>query len=169
MKLKGRVWCFGDDIDTDIIIPARYLNQTNPEDLKKHLFEPIRPELYKKIAPGDIILAGENFGCGSSREHAPLAIKAAGISAVIAKSFARIFYRNALNIGMPVIVCPELTEDTQEGDIVVVDIEAGEVRNCRTNQAYTFPRFEDFMIGLINTGGLIPCILKGGFINKKKE
>ncbi len=164
MKLKGKIWLFGDDIDTDIIIPARYLNITDPKDLSTHIFEPVRPGISEKMTPGDIILAGENFGCGSSREHAPLAIKAAGISAVIAKSFARIFYRNALNIGMPVIICPALYENAREGDTLMIDIKQGKIRNYRTGGVFTFPRFEDFMLDIINAGGLIPFILKKNLI-----
>ena len=126
---KGRAFKFGDDINTDEIIPARYLNTSEPSELAKHVMEDADPEFPEKVQEGDIIVAGKNFGCGSSREHAPIAIKAAGVSAVIAKSFARIFYRNAINIGLPIFESPEAVEGIEEGDIVEINPETGVIKN----------------------------------------
>src|SRR3989338_8325122 len=128
MRLKGKAWKFGADIDTDQIIPARYLNTSDPKELAKHCMEDADPEFVKKMKPGDIIVADKNFGCGSSREHAPIAIKTAGISCVIAKSFARIFYRNSFNMGLPIVECPEAVDAIKEGDEVEVDLGSGEIK-----------------------------------------
>ena len=155
MKLNGRAWKFGANIDTDLIIPARYLNTSEPAELARHCMEDADPAFMKKIAPGDIIVGGENFGCGSSREHAPIAIKAAGISAVIAKSFARIFYRNALNIGLPILECPEAVDGIKEGDNLEIDLDTGAITNPRTNQRYQMAPFPPFMRQLIQAGGLL--------------
>src|SRR4030042_7149583 len=127
MKIEGRIWKFGSDVDTDAIIPARYLNQSDAKELAKHLMEDERPEFSQKVRKGDILLAEKNFGCGSSREHAPLAFKAAGVSCIIAKSFARIFYRNGLNIGLPLLESPEASERIQEGEKVRVNLSTGEI------------------------------------------
>lgn len=151
---------YGDHIDTDIIIPAAYLNVHDPERLKKHCMEPIDPLFHKRVKTGDVMLAGENFGCGSSREHAPVVIKALGISCVIAKSFARIFFRNAINIGLPVIESREIVEETSDEDVLSIDFEAGEVVNQRTSKVYPIPKFPDFMMGIISSGGVI-SFLKG--------
>lgn len=155
MEIKGQVWKYGNDVDTDVIIPARYLNNADPAELAKHCMEDIDKEFVNKVKQGDIIVAGKNFGCGSSREHAPIAIKAAGVSCVIAKSFARIFYRNAINIGLPIMECPEAAEAIQEGDMVEVDVEKGEIKNLTKGEVYKAKPFPAFMQELIQAGGLI--------------
>ena len=158
--IKGKCWVFGDNINTDLIIPARYLNTTDVAELASHCMEDEDPDFAKKIAPGDVIVGGENFGCGSSREHAPIAIKGAGISCVIAKSFARIFFRNAINIGLPILECPEAAAEAQPGDEVEVDIEAGSVGNLtrgRTHQTAPFPKE---MREIIAAGGLMSFVKK---------
>ncbi len=153
--LHGKVHKFGDNIDTDIIIPARYLVTTDPAELAKHCMEAIAPDFPQRAQPGDIILAGENFGCGSSREHAPLAIKGLGISCVIAKSFARIFYRNAFNIGLPVLECPPAVEESRDGDELEVNIATGEIRNLTTGKTYQAAPIPPFMRQILESGGLI--------------
>ncbi|NPA15511.1 MAG: 3-isopropylmalate dehydratase small subunit [Deferribacteres bacterium] len=158
MKIKGRVWKFGDHIDTDVIIPARYLNTSDPYELAKHCMEDADPEFASKVKEGDIIVAGENFGCGSSREHAPIAIKYAGISCVVAKSFARIFFRNAFNTGLPIVECPEAVEKTDEGDELLVDLEAGKIVNLTKGLEFEIEPIPDFMMELLKAGGLIPYI-----------
>lgn len=155
MILKGRAWRFGDDVDTDSIIPARYLNTSEPSELAKHVMEDADKDFSIKIERGDIIVAGKNFGCGSSREHAPLAIKAAGVGAVIAKSLARIFYRNAFNIGLPIFESVEASENIKEGDIVEIDADKGIVRNLTRGGHYTAKPIPPFMQELISAGGLI--------------
>ena len=152
--MRGKVWKFGDNVDTDLIIAARYLNTSEPSELAKHVMEDADPEFSEKMEPGDIIVAGENFGCGSSREHAPIALKAAGIAAVIAPTFARIFYRNAFNMGLPIFELPEAAE-INEGDIVRVDMERGEVIDETTGKSYKFNPIPDFMQELVDAGGLI--------------
>jgi len=152
--MKGKVWKFGDNVDTDLIIAARYLNTSEPAELAKHVMEDADPEFVSKMEPGDIIVAGENFGCGSSREHAPIALKAAGIAAVIAPTFARIFYRNAFNMGLPIFELPEAAE-INEGDIVSIDMEAGEVIDETTGKRYKFNPIPEFMQELVDAGGLI--------------
>jgi len=154
VTLQGKVWKFGDNIDTDLIIAARYLNTSEPGELAKYVMEDADPEFVSKMAPGDIIVAGENFGCGSSREHAPIALKAAGISAIIAPTFARIFYRNAFNMGLPIFELPEAAE-INEGDTVRVDMDAGKVINITQAKSYKFTPIPDFMQELVNAGGLI--------------
>jgi len=154
IDLQGKVWKFGDNIDTDLIIAARYLNTSEPSELAKYVMEDADPEFVSKMTPGDIIVAGENFGCGSSREHAPIALKAAGVSAVIAPTFARIFYRNAFNMGLPIFELEESAE-INEGDTVRVDMDAGEVINVSQAKTYKFTPIPDFMQELVNTGGLI--------------
>jgi 3-isopropylmalate/(R)-2-methylmalate dehydratase small subunit len=155
MLIRGRVWRFGNDIDTDVIIPARYLNTSNPKELSKHLMEDIDTGFTNKIKAGDIIIAGKNFGCGSSREHAPIAIKAAGIQAVIAKSFARIFYRNAFNIGLPIFESAEASENIKEGSEIEINADKGFIRNLSTQEEYKANPIPPFMQELINSGGLI--------------
>ena len=155
MLLKGRVWKFGNDIDTDAIIPARYLNTSEPEELARHVMEDADKEFPGKVQSGDILVAGKNFGCGSSREHAPIAIKAAGIQAVIAKSFARIFYRNAFNIGLPIFESTEASEKIKENDEVEIDANEGIIRNLTTKEAYKANPIPPFMQELIDAGGLI--------------
>lgn len=156
MILIGRVWKFGGNIDTDAIIPARYLNTSEPEELAKHVMEDADREFPGKVKSGDIIIAGANFGCGSSREHAPIAIKAAGIQAVIAKSFARIFYRNAFNIGLPIFESDEASEKIREGDEIEIDADKGIIKNItKKNEQYTAKPIPSFMQELISAGGLI--------------
>ncbi|MCL6612157.1 MAG: 3-isopropylmalate dehydratase small subunit [Peptococcaceae bacterium] len=155
MELRGRTWKFGNDVDTDVIIPARYLNTSDPKELAVHCMEDADPRFPAGVKPGDIIVAGKNFGCGSSREHAPIAIKAAGVSCVIAKTFARIFYRNAFNIGLPIFESPEAADRIGEGDEVAVDVEAGVIRNITRNETYRATQVPPFMQQIIAAGGLI--------------
>lgn len=152
--IKGKVWNFGANIDTDVIIAARYLNSSDPEHLAKYVMEDADPDFPKKLNRGDIIVAGENFGCGSSREHAPIALKAAGVAAVVAPSFARIFYRNAFNMGLPIFELPESLE-IKEGEEISIDLDAGEITNLTTNKTYKFIPIPPFMQELIASGGLI--------------
>lgn len=162
-KITGKVWRFGDDVDTDAIIPARYLNTSDPAELAKHCMEDADPSFSSKLSPGDIIVAGKNFGCGSSREHAPLAIKAAGIACVIAESFARIFYRNAINIGLPILESPEASQNLKEGEQAEVDLEKGEIRALSGGESYNAVPFPPFMQELIAMGGLI------NYVRQKKQ
>lgn len=155
MKFTGKVYKFGADIDTDAIIPARYLNTFDPAELAKHCMEDADPEFPQKVKPGDIIVADKNFGCGSSREHAPIAIKAAGVSCVIAKSFARIFYRNSINIGLPILECPEAVDAINEGDEIEVDFTTGKIKNLRTGEEFQASPFPAFMQQIMDKGGLI--------------
>ena len=160
MKQKGRAWIFGDDINTDLIIPGKYLELVDPEEMAEHAMEGIDPDFPKKIQKGDIMVGGTNFGCGSSREHAPLALKYAGIGAVIAESFARIYYRNSINIGLPALECPGITEAVKEGDIIEVDVTGGTVKNTRTDVELSFTPLPDFMVEVLNDGGLVPYLKK---------
>jgi 3-isopropylmalate/(R)-2-methylmalate dehydratase small subunit len=155
MKLKGKVFKYGADVNTDVIIPARYLNVSEPAALAKHCMEDIDPAFIKKVSRGDIIVATTNFGCGSSREHAPLAIKAAGVSCVIAKSFARIFFRNAINIGLPLLESAEAVDNTAAGDILEVDLAKGRIKNLTSGKTFTAKPYPDFMSELIAAGGLV--------------
>ena len=154
--MTGTVWKYGDNVDTDVIIPARYLNVSTPEELACHCMEDVSPGFAGDVRPGDVVVAGENFGCGSSREHAPLAIKGARVSCVIARSFARIFYRNAINTGLPILECPEAVQETEQGDRLQVDLEAGAITNMRTGRTYHTPPFPPFILGIIEAGGLVP-------------
>ena len=163
MKAEGRVIKYGDNIDTDVIIPARYLNTSLPEELAKHCMEDIDKDFVNKVQNGDIMVGGANFGCGSSREHAPIAIKASGISCVIAESFARIFFRNSINIGLPILECPEASKDIEPGDTVEVNFDSGVITNKTKNRTYQAAAFPPFMQELINAGGLVKYI-KGGNI-----
>jgi len=158
MQAKGRAFKYGSNVDTDVIIPARYLNTSDPAELAKHCMEDIDSEFVKEVRTGDLIVADKNFGCGSSREHAPMAIKAAGVSVVIASTFARIFYRNALNIGLPILECSEAVRGIEKGDVVEVDFTTGEISNATKGQAYQAEPFPAFMQELITAGGLIPYI-----------
>ena len=160
MKLEGRVWKFGSDVDTDAIIPARYLNQSDPIELVKHVMEDERPEFKKELKKGDILLAEKNFGCGSSREHAPLALKAAGISCIIAESFARIFYRNAFNQGLPLLESSEASKAINDGDQVQVDLTTGKIFDVTQQKEFFAKPIPVFMHELINDGGLIPHLQK---------
>lgn len=155
MLLKGQAHKFGANVDTDVIIPARYLNVSEPAELAKHCMEDIDPRFVQKMKPGDIILADVNFGCGSSREHAPLAIKTVGVSCVIAKSFARIFFRNAINIGLPLLESTEAVDNTSDGDTLEVDLARGRITNLSNGKVFTAKPYPEFMSELINAGGLI--------------
>ena len=160
-KMTGKVWVLGDDIDTDIIIPTEYLALKTIDDMKQYGFSPPRPELAAQIKPGDIIVAGKNFGCGSSREHAPIAIKESGISLVIAKSFARIFYRNSINIGLAIVECPEAAEAIEEGHTVEADLDNGILLDQTTGKSFHTAPFPSFIQTIITNGGLIASIKKG--------
>jgi len=157
--MKVKAWKFGDNIDTDAIIPAVYLDTTDPKEMATHCMAGVDPEFVNKIAPGDIIVGGENFGCGSSREHAPIAIKAAEISCVIAKSFARIFYRNSINIGFPILECEEAALKIDEGDEVQVDLASGIIKNLTKDEDYKAQPFPEFMQQLIAAGGLMNYVM----------
>ncbi len=161
MKANGKVIKYGDNIDTDVIIPARYLNTSDPKELAQHCMEDIDKDFVTNHSEGDIMVGGANFGCGSSREHAPIAIKASGISCVIAKDFARIFYRNSINIGLPILECAEASADIDAGDEVEVDFDTGVITNKTKNKTYQAAAFPDFMQGIINAGGLVEYIKKG--------
>lgn len=158
---KGHVFKYGDNVDTDVIIPARYLNSSDPKELALHCMEDIDDNFVKKVKKGDIIVAEKNFGCGSSREHAPLAIKAAGVSCVIAETFARIFYRNAINIGLPIIECEAAARGIQNGDEVEVDFDTGMIHNRTSGASYQGQAFPEFMQKIIDCGGLV------NYINEK--
>jgi 3-isopropylmalate/(R)-2-methylmalate dehydratase small subunit len=158
--LKGKVHKYGADINTDVIIPARYLNLSEPDELAAHCMEDIDAEFLSRVEPGDIIVATTNFGCGSSREHAPLAIKASGISCVIARSFARIFFRNAINIGLPLLECEEAVDNIESGDLLEVDLSTGSIKNLSNNLVFTAKPYPDFMAELIAAGGLIEHTIK---------
>lgn len=158
--MKGKCWKFGNNINTDEIIPARYLNTTDIRELAAHCMEDADPDFVKKARPGDAIVAGDNFGCGSSREHAPIAIKAGGISCVIAKSFARIFFRNAINIGLPIFECPEAAEQMQEGDEIEINLAAGEIIDHTLKKRFKFEPFPQEMQEIIQAGGLMNFVKK---------
>ncbi len=162
MIIKGKVWRFGDNIDTDVIIPARYLSTSDSQELAKHCMEGVREGFANLVKEGDIIVAGRNFGCGSSREHAPLAIKAVGIRAIVAKSFARIFYRNAFNIGLPIVESQAVVDATEEGDILKINLDKGEIINITKNLIFTVEPLPSFMKELIENGGLIAHLAKKG-------
>ncbi|MCX7920164.1 MAG: 3-isopropylmalate dehydratase small subunit [bacterium] len=155
LQFKGKAWKYGDNVNTDEIIPARYLNTSDPDELAQHCMEDIDAEFIHRVKPGDIIVAGDNFGCGSSREHAPVAIKAAKISCIIAKSFARIFYRNAINIGLPILECPDAVAGINTGDEVEVDLSTGTITNHTSGKTYQAASFPPFMQSLIAAGGLM--------------
>ncbi len=155
---QGTVFKYGDNVDTDVIIPARYLNSSDPKELATHCMEDIDKDFIKNVKEGDIIVANKNFGCGSSREHAPIAIKAAGVSCVIAETFARIFYRNAINIGLPIIECPEAAVAIKAGDEVKVDFDSGVITNMTTGETFQGQAFPEFMQKLIACGGLVNYI-----------
>lgn len=161
MRAKGKVYKYGDNVDTDVIIPARYLNSSDPAELAKHCMEDIDKDFIKTVNKGDIIVANKNFGCGSSREHAPIALKAAGVSCVIAETFARIFYRNSINIGLPIIECPEAAKAIEAGDEVEVDFDSGKIYDLTKNMEYQGQAFPPFMQKIIESEGLI------NYINKK--
>ncbi|HQG54916.1 MAG TPA: 3-isopropylmalate dehydratase small subunit [Thermoleophilia bacterium] len=160
MAFEGTVHKYGRDVDTDVIIPARYLNTNDPAELARHCMEDIDPGFVTRVRPGDIIVAGENFGCGSSREHAPVAIRAAGVSCVVAASFARIFYRNAFNTGLPIVVCPQAARELEAGDRVRVDVVEGRIDDLTTGKTYAAEAYPPFMRELVASGGLLPYVKK---------
>ena len=162
MKAEGKVFKYGDNVDTDVIIPARYLNSSDPKELATHCMEDIDKDFVNKVQQGDIIVADKNFGCGSSREHAPIAIKAAGVSCVIAETFARIFYRNAINIGLPILECPEAAAAIKAGDTVEVDFDSGVITDKTTGESFKGQAFPPFMQEIIKAEGLI------NYINSRK-
>lgn len=162
MKANGLVFKYGDNIDTDVIIPARYLNSSDPAELAQHCMEDIDKTFTKRVKAGDILVGCKNFGCGSSREHAPIAIKAAGVSCVIAETFARIFYRNSINIGLPIVECPEASREINDGDEVEVDFDSGVIHNKTTGKSYQAQPFPPFMQNIINCGGLM------NYVNQSK-
>lgn len=156
--MEGKAWRYGSNVDTDVIIPARYLTLSSEEDLAAHCLEDLDPEFRSKMKPGDIIVAEENFGSGSSREHAPLAIKGTGTSCVVASTFARIFYRNAINVGLPILECPEAVRDIKTGDRLRIDLEKGTVENLRSGDIFRAAPFPESMRNLIEHGGLVPYV-----------
>jgi 3-isopropylmalate/(R)-2-methylmalate dehydratase small subunit len=156
--MKGKVWKFGDDIDTDIIIPGRYLILRGEDELAQHAMEGLDPEFPKKVNKGDVIVAGKNFGCGSSREHAPVALKGAGISVIVAESFARIFYRNAINVGLPLLEAKDISKKVSEGDEVDIDMDKGILKDLNTSEEFEVKGLPDFMLEILNKGGLIPYL-----------
>ena len=158
MRAKGHVFKYGDNVDTDVIIPARYLNSFDAQELASHAMADIDPEFVNKVQKGDMIVANKNFGCGSSREHAPIAIQACGVKCVIAKSFARIFYRNAINIGLPILECDEAAKEIQNGDEVEVDFDTGLIRDLTTGKSYQAQPFPEFIQNIIRKGGLLSSI-----------
>lgn len=158
---KGKAICYGDNVDTDVIIPARYLNSSDPKELAEHCMEDIDKDFVKNMNPGDIMVAKKNFGCGSSREHAPISIKACGISCVIAETFARIFYRNSINIGLPIIECPEAVAGINPGDEVEVDFDSGIIKNITTSKEFKGQPFPAFMQKIIDCEGLVNYINAG--------
>ena len=160
MKASGTVHKYGDNVDTDVIIPARYLNTADHKELAAHCMEDIDPDFVKNVKEGDIIVANMNFGCGSSREHAPIAIKASGVSCVIASTFARIFYRNAINIGLPILECDEAAKDIKNGDEVEVDFDTGVITDKTKGKTYKAEPFPDFIKDIINAGGLLKSLKK---------
>jgi 3-isopropylmalate/(R)-2-methylmalate dehydratase small subunit len=160
MILRGRVWKYGDDINTDYIIPGRYMELTDPIEMATHAFEEHDPEFIKNVQVMDIIVGGNNFGCGSSREHAPLALKYAGVSCVLAESFARIFYRNCINVGLPALECPDIHEAVSKSDEIEVNVTEGVVRNLSTGSVLQFNPIPEFMVEILNAGGLSPYLSK---------
>jgi 3-isopropylmalate dehydratase small subunit len=155
MTIRGKAWTFGADVDTDIIIPARYLTTTDPKELAAHCMEPVSPDFPRLVRPGDVVVAGKNFGCGSSREHAPVALKGCGVAAVIAPTFARIFYRNAFNVGLPAIESAEAAAAIRQGDEIEVDLAAGSIVNHTRGERYAFAPIPPFMMELVAAGGLM--------------
>jgi len=160
MKANGKVFVYGDNVDTDVIIPARYLNSSDPKHLASHCMEDLDASFAGTVRPGDIIVGGGNFGCGSSREHAPLAIKSSGVSCVIAKSFARIFYRNSINIGLPILECPQAAENIRQGDEISVDFDSGVIANKTRGEKYQAEPFPEFIRDIIQADGLLNSLKK---------
>lgn len=160
MKLKGYVWKYGDDVNTDYIIPGRYMELTDPEEMAEKVFEEHDPSFRKGVKKGDIVVGGKNFGCGSSREHAPIALLGNGVSIVLAESFARIFYRNAINIGLPALECPGIHDAVEKGDLLEVDVTGGSVKNLTNGKELKFKPLPPFMVEVLNAGGLAPYLSK---------
>ncbi|MEW6231924.1 MAG: 3-isopropylmalate dehydratase small subunit [Chloroflexota bacterium] len=160
MKLTGKAWKYGDNVNTDAIIPGRYLSTTDPKELAKHCLEDLDPTFASQVQTGDIIIAGKNFGCGSSREHAPLCLRAAGVSCVIAETFARIFLRNAINLGLPVLECPEAARAIQAGHRIEVELSTGQITDRDTGQIFQAKPYPEFMLKIIDAGGLVPHTMK---------
>lgn len=158
MKAQGYAFKFGDNVDTDVIIPARYLNTFDHKELAAHCMEDIDGDFVNKVKPGDLIVAGKNFGCGSSREHAPIAIKETGVSCVIAEDFARIFYRNSINIGMPILECKDASEKIEAGDEISIDFDSGIIKNITKDETYQAEPFPEFIKAIIKSGGLMPYV-----------
>jgi 3-isopropylmalate/(R)-2-methylmalate dehydratase small subunit len=158
VQFEGRTWRYGDDINTDVLIPARYLNTSDPAELAKHALEDLDANFVKEVQVGDVIVGGKNFGCGSSREHAPIAIKSAGVSCVIASSFARIFFRNSINLGLPILECPEAVEHAEAGDVLRIDLAAGTIYNNTTGLTYQAAPFPEGVMKIIRAGGLMNSI-----------
>jgi len=154
----GRAWCYGDSVDTDVIIPARYLTSTDEQELAEHALEDLDPGFASAVQPGDVVVAGSNFGCGSSREHAPVALKGAGVDAVVARSFARIFFRNAINTGLAIVTCPQLVDATDSGDEIEVDVANGVVSNVTKNQSFQAELLPDFILEIVECGGLVEWV-----------
>ena len=163
MKLKGNVWRYGDDVNTDYIIPGRYMELTDPAEMAEKVFEEHDPSFRKGVKPGDIVVGRTNFGCGSSREHAPIALAGNGVSVVLAESFARIFYRNAINIGLPALECPGIHNAVEKGDLIEVDVTEGVVKNLANGRELRFNPLPGFMVEVLNAGGLAP------YLNKTEE
>ena len=163
MKLKGNVWKYGDDVNTDYIIPGRYMELTDPAKMAEKIFEEHDPSFRKGVKPGDIVVGRTNFGCGSSREHAPIALAGNGVSVVLAESFARIFYRNAINIGLPALECPGIHDAVEKGDLIEVDVTGGVVKNLTNGKELRFNPLPEFMVEVLNAGGLAP------YLNKTEE
>lgn len=160
MNLRGRVWKFGDDLNTDLIIPGKYIELTDPREMARHAMEGVDPEFSERVGEGDIVVGGRNFGCGSSREHAPLALKYAGVGAVVAESYARIFYRNAINIGLPALECPGITDAVDQGDAVGIDLTGGIIENIDTGVKLRFAPMPGFLVEVLNEGGLAAYLRK---------
>jgi 3-isopropylmalate/(R)-2-methylmalate dehydratase small subunit len=154
----GRAWCYGDSVDTDVIIPARYLTSTDELELAKHALEDLDPGFVSAVQQGDVVVAGSNFGCGSSREHAPIALKGAGVGAVVARSFARIFFRNAINTGLAIVTCPRLVDVTDSGDAIEVDVAGGLVTNVTKNKSFEAEPLPDFILEIVECGGLVEWV-----------
>ena len=158
MKVSGKAWKFGDDVNTDLIVPGKYLELVDPHEMAKHAMEGIDPDFPDKVSEGDVVVGGSNFGCGSSREHAAIALKYVGVGAVVAESFARIFYRNAINLGLPALECPGISEAVSEGDSLEIDLTGGKVVNATTGKELEFVPLPDFMVEVLDEGGLVTYI-----------
>jgi 3-isopropylmalate/(R)-2-methylmalate dehydratase small subunit len=158
--IRGKVWKFGDDVNTDVIYPGKYLAIFEPEEMAKHCFEAVHPEFYSRLEPRDIIVAGKYFGCGSSREQAATCLKYAGVGCVVAESFARIYYRNAINQGLPIVVCPGIKEKVEEGDVLEVDLDVGKMTNVTSNKTVEFSPLPHHILKILKDGGLIPHVQK---------